>query len=152
MLRHPIGPSGDTERTSRNLSAPPINGRSRLAWLSLVGGTAATLGGIYVGTGWGVPCPFLAATGWWCPICGSSRMGEALLGGDLAAAWGWNPFVMFLGAVMGGVWVWTLVRLVQRRPVNLPGLFGVIDRLSPSVLLFVILVPAIFFMVVRNLW
>lgn len=137
---------------SRNLSAPPINGRSRLAWLSLVGGTAATLGGIYVVTGWGVPCPFLAVTGWRCPICGSSRMGEALLGGDLAAAWGWNPFVMFLGAIMGGVWVWTLVRLVQRRPVNLPGLFGVFDRLSPSVLLFVILVPAILFMAVRNLW
>lgn len=50
-----------------------------------------------------VVCPFRALTGYACPLCGGLRMTDALLHGDLAAAWGHNPLVMTLlaaGAVL----------------------------------------------------
>jgi hypothetical protein len=45
-----------------------------------------TLSAVYATTGAGVPCPFLALTGWSCPFCGGTRMGSALLHGELSAA------------------------------------------------------------------
>lgn len=36
-------------------------------------------------------CPFKALTGLDCPGCGSQRAFQALLKGDFAAAWGYNP-------------------------------------------------------------
>lgn len=42
------------------------------------------------------PCPFLALTGLWCPGCGSGRCLHALLHGDVAAAFGWNPLAAAL--------------------------------------------------------
>ena len=47
-------------------------------------------------TGVGLPCPFHAVTGLWCPGCGVSRMCLALLKLDFAAAWSWNPGLMLL--------------------------------------------------------
>lgn len=41
-----------------------------------------------------IVCPFRALTGYACPLCGGLRMADALLHGDLAAAWGHNPLVM----------------------------------------------------------
>lgn len=131
---------------------PRVDGVRRFAVLSLVGGTAAVLGGVYALTGRGVPCPFLALTGWWCPVCGSSRMGVALLRGDVAAAWGWNPFMLVLGGLLAAIWAWTGVRLVARRPAGLPGPLAVLDRLSPTALTAVIIAPALVFMVVRNVF
>jgi len=59
-------------------------------------------------TGWMLPCPVHAATGFQCPGCGVSHMCLALLRLDLAAAWGYNPGLMaclpmllFLGARCG---------------------------------------------------
>ncbi|GAA1768035.1 DUF2752 domain-containing protein [Nostocoides vanveenii] len=43
-----------------------------------------------------IVCPFRALTGYACPLCGGLRMTDALLHGDLAAAWGHNPLVMTL--------------------------------------------------------
>src|SRR5829696_4463680 len=63
----------------------------------LAGGVALTMA--YATTGIGLPCPFLALTGWRCPLCGGARMGSALLHGDLAAALSANP-VVFVGAVI----------------------------------------------------
>lgn len=36
-------------------------------------------------------CVFNALTGWQCPGCGSQRAVHALLSGDFAAAWSFNP-------------------------------------------------------------
>ena len=47
-------------------------------------------------TGVGLPCPFHAVTGLWCPGCGASRMCLALLRLDFAEAWSWNPGLMLL--------------------------------------------------------
>lgn len=133
-------------------SSPGVDGRRRFALLSVLGGTCLAAGGVYVVTGHGVPCPFLTMTGLLCPICGSSRMGAALLRGDLPAAWGWNPFVLVLGVLFAFVWVWTGLALFRRRPVGLPGLLAVLDRLSPLGLVALIGVPALVFAVLRNLF
>ena len=50
-------------------------------------------------TWWFPSCPFLALTGWLCPLCGSLRAVHALLQGSPAAALALNPLtVTGLGA------------------------------------------------------
>lgn len=46
-------------------------------------------------------CPFLLATGYQCPGCGSQRAIHALLHGDLASAWHYNAiFIVFIPIVI----------------------------------------------------
>lgn len=45
-------------------------------------------------------CVFKAMTGFDCPGCGSQRMLHALLHGDLASAWGYNPFLLLMLPVL----------------------------------------------------
>lgn len=60
-------------------------------------------------TGFGLPCPWRALTGTLCPLCGSTTMGVHLLGGDLAAAWQSNPFVLvLLGGLAVAVVAWSV--------------------------------------------
>ena len=49
------------------------------------------------------PCLILKTTGWYCGACGVTRMVERLLAGDLAGAFGENPY-MFLALPLGGLW------------------------------------------------
>lgn len=51
-------------------------------------------------------CPFLALTGKWCPGCGTLRGLRALLGGDVAAAVGFN--VLMVAALPYLVYRWVL--------------------------------------------
>ncbi|WP_051215241.1 DUF2752 domain-containing protein [Granulicoccus phenolivorans] len=126
-------------------------GLARLGWLSLFGGTCVLAGGVYAVTGHGIPCPVLHLTGLLCPVCGSSRMGVALLHGDVAAAWAWNPFMLLLAAALAALYGWTLIRVLQRRPANLPGVLGELDRRPTwQVLLGVVLIGVVF-AVGRNL-
>lgn len=65
------------------------------------------LSALYATTGLGLPCPFRAITGWDCPLCGGTRMGEALLHGDVSAAFGFNPVALigiFVAGVLGVLW------------------------------------------------
>jgi hypothetical protein len=74
--------------------------------LAVVGGLFAgglALSALFATTGIGVPCPFLALTGWQCPLCGGTRMGAALLNGDLAAAYAFNPLVLVALIGLGAV-------------------------------------------------
>lgn len=61
-----------------------------------------------------VPCPFRQALGVPCPTCGSTRLVEALLQGDLASAFWSNPLV-FLGFAVLGVWACasTIIRIFK---------------------------------------
>lgn len=43
---------------------------------------------------WMPRCPSKLITGYDCPGCGSQRMLHALLHGDIAAAWRFNPFIL----------------------------------------------------------
>jgi Protein of unknown function (DUF2752) len=74
--------------------------------LAVVGGLFAgglALSALFATTGIGVPCPFLGLTGWQCPLCGGTRMGVALLHGDLAAAYAFNPVVLVALTGLGAV-------------------------------------------------
>ena len=64
----------------------------------LAGGLA--LSALFATTGVGLPCPFLVLTGWQCPLCGGTRMGSALLHGDLASAFVANPAALVAVVVL----------------------------------------------------
>jgi len=71
--------------------------------LAGVGGLVAVGAGlslVYAFTGWGLACPFRMLTGWSCPFCGGTRMGAALLHGDLLAAWQSNPVLLVAGVLL----------------------------------------------------
>jgi hypothetical protein len=62
---------------------------TRAPWLALAGvGTAAAVDVALDPAHHHVPlCPFRAATGWDCPLCGGLRAVNAALRGEFAAAW-----------------------------------------------------------------
>jgi hypothetical protein len=114
------------------------------------GGVA--LSALYATTGLGLPCPFRAVTGWDCPLCGGTRMGDALLHGDVSAAFGFNPLavvgLLVLG-ILGVLWAveaagGPAVRL--RRP-----LADRLQRVRPSHWLVAGLVVAVIYTLARNL-
>lgn len=80
-----------------------VPGRSSLLVGAAVLAGGVTLSAVYATTGVGLPCPFLALTGWSCPLCGGTRMGSALLQGDLGAAFAFNPLVLIGVAVLAGL-------------------------------------------------
>ncbi len=47
-------------------------------------------------------CPMFLWTGWQCPGCGTTRALHAVLHGDVATAWAFNPLTMTL-FVLGAV-------------------------------------------------
>ena len=47
-------------------------------------------------TGWGIPCPVYAVTGFKCPGCGGTRMCLALLSGNFSEAFRQNRAVLLL--------------------------------------------------------
>lgn len=54
-------------------------------------------------------CPYLAVSGHWCPGCGGLRATHELLNGDVVAALGMNPVVVFVViplAIVGLAWWW----------------------------------------------
>jgi hypothetical protein len=66
-----------------------------------------TLSALYAATGRGLPCPFRMLTGWQCPLCGGTRLGAALLHGDVPAAFADNPVVLIglaVATVLGVLW------------------------------------------------
>lgn len=62
------------------------------ALLFLLGGA-----GLFLSVkGYGIPCIFHLVTGLECPGCGITRMMLALVGGNLFAAWRYNPMLLTL--------------------------------------------------------
>lgn len=96
--------------------------RARAALRPLVGFFAAGLGlsALYATTGVGVICPFRTVTGWDCPLCGGTRMGSALLHGDVGAAFAFNPLALVGIAVLGVLGVLWVVEALGGRAVRPP--------------------------------
>lgn len=123
--------------------------------LAVLGGIASCgvgLSAVYAGTGFGLPCPFRMATGWDCPLCGGTRLGGALLRGDVAAAFAFNP-VVFVGLVLvslvGALWT---VELLGGPAVRLPGRVAArLRSVSSSHWLAVGLLAATAYVLLRNL-
>jgi hypothetical protein len=92
---------------SAPLAARPFRPRRGLAVLGAVAAYGLGLSALYAVTGRGLPCPFLIVTGWQCPLCGGTRLGAALLHGDVAAAFADNAVVLIalvVATVLGGLW------------------------------------------------
>src|SRR4051812_17837482 len=62
----------------------------------LAGSVTTTIpGGLWLSLGLPVPrCPFLEITGYPCLTCGATRCSIALLHGNFAIAWLWNPLAL----------------------------------------------------------
>ena len=84
----------------------------------VAGGLA--LSALYATTGVGLPCPFRALTGWDCPLCGGTRMGAALLHGDVSAAFMLNPLALIGLVIMGVLGLLWAVEAVGGPAVRLP--------------------------------
>lgn len=133
-------------------ASPGSQVRRGLTWLGAFVAGGVGLSAVYATTGWGVPCAFLALTGWECPFCGGTRLGAALLQADLGGALAANP-ALFVGlgllAVLGGVWV---VEVLGGPAVRLaPGLRLALRRLGPWRGLALGLVAAVAYTVGRHL-
>ncbi|MFJ9691918.1 DUF2752 domain-containing protein [Kitasatospora sp. NPDC101183] len=62
-------------------------------------------------------CPFLVATGWWCPGCGGLRCVHALARGDLTTALHDNAAAVLLFAVLAVLWLrWAWAALTGGAP------------------------------------
>ena len=83
---------------------------------------------LYASTGVGLPCPFRMVTGWNCPLCGGTRMGDALLHLDIGAAFAYNPMALVGLVVVATLGVLWTVQLAGGPAVRLPKL--VRDRLA----------------------
>ncbi|MFI9365277.1 DUF2752 domain-containing protein [Kitasatospora sp. NPDC053057] len=64
-------------------------------------------------------CPFLTATGWWCPGCGGLRCVHALAHGDLTGALHDNAVAVLLLGVLAVLWLrWGWAALTLGPPVR----------------------------------
>lgn len=107
MVAHP-GHAGYPHAESVSRAAEGFRATTGLKYLGGFFAGGVGLSALYAGTGQGMPCPFRMITGWDCPLCGGTRLGNALLHGDIAAAFAYNP-VVFVGlavvSVVGICWV-----------------------------------------------
>jgi hypothetical protein len=114
--------------------ASPATAESRFrpeTGLKWIGGFLAyglSLTALYATTGVGLPCPFRAVTGWNCPLCGGTRMGDALLHLDVGTAFAYNPLAMIGLVVIGVLAVLWTVQLAGGPAIRLP--VAVRDRLA----------------------
>ena len=94
-------------------------------------------------TGWGIPCIFYTLTGLQCPGCGVSRMLLSLARLDLAAAFGYNPFLLLTSPLLLFCLVLSDVRYVRSGNRSLG---------KWEILLWIEIALALVFAVLRNLW
>lgn len=87
-------------------------------------------------------CPFLAATGLWCPGCGSLRALHALTRGDVVTAVERNPFTVLVVPFLVWAWVSWAGRLVGWIPLR--------RRAAPAWLIWTLLAAVLGFWVLRN--
>ncbi len=96
-----------------------ITPRQALRAVAATCATGLALGGVYLLAGVGIPCPFLALTGWQCPFCGGTRLVAALMSGQIARAWSFNPLLLVVGvglAIRSAGWLVDLARGRGDRP------------------------------------
>ena len=77
----------------------------------------------------GMPCPFYRCTGLYCPGCGTMRAAHSLLHGDVAAAFGYNPFMVLSLPLLGAI-VWD--RVTRGTSAEWPALTRRLRRIMPT--------------------
>ena len=91
-------------------------------------------------------------TGWQCPLCGGTRMGAALLHGDLAGAYAFNPLALVTMTVLGAlavVWAIEIAGGPAARPAR--SLTKRLQQVPAVAWLLIALVLAVVYTVLRNL-
>ncbi|WP_375426409.1 DUF2752 domain-containing protein [uncultured Friedmanniella sp.] len=131
----------------------PFQAGRGLVYLGGFFGYGLAVSAVYATTGVGLPCPFRALTGWQCPLCGGTRLGRALLEGNVGAAFADNP-VVFVGlavlSVLGILWT---VEVLGGPAVRLPRAWAArVQAVHPTRWLVVALGLAVAFVVLRNLF
>jgi hypothetical protein len=130
---------------------PSVAGH-RLRYLGSFFAAGLGLSALYATTGAGLPCPFRTFTGWDCPLCGGTRMGGALLHGDLTAAFAFNPVALVGLVVLGAVGSLWLVELAGGPRVRGPeGLRRRLATVRPNQWVVLGVAAAVVYTVVRNL-
>ena len=111
----------------------PFRAGGGLRWLIGYATFGVGVSILYATTGFGFPCPFRELTGWECPFCGGTRLGSALLHGDIPAAFAYNPLVflsLVLSVLVGGLW---MVEALGGPKVRPPARWQVaVRRISPT--------------------
>lgn len=88
-------------------------------------------------------CPFLMLTGLKCPGCGSQRVIHSLLGGDIAAAWHYNAFMV---AALPVIALYSYAELRRRRH---PQLY---NRLNSPAVIWSIFAATVLWWLLRNIF
>lgn len=94
-------------------------------------------------SGWYPKCIFHWVTGFYCPFCGTTRCGHAMLNGNLSQAAAWNMMsVVLLPAAT--LWLyWATLCIVRKQP---------LPRLDPPAWLLKVFMVVVFaFWLARNL-
>lgn len=81
-------------------AARAARGRSVAKKYAVLVGAGLLYFGIVIGTGWSLPCPIRAATGFLCPGCGVTALFLSLLRGDFSGAWAANPALFLTGPLL----------------------------------------------------
>jgi len=132
--------------------AKPIGASRGLTYLGCFFGYGLALSALYATTGIGAPCLFRMLTGWQCPFCGGTRMGAALLHGDIGTAFRYNPLVLvglMALAVVGLAWTVEVVGGPRVRPPK--GVTAKLARVHPTRWLVLGLTIAAVYTLARNL-
>ena len=138
--------------TSTSVEAPASVAAHRLRYVGGFFAAGLGLSVLYATTGVGLPCPFRAVTGWDCPLCGGTRMGGALLRGDLPAAFAFNPVALVGLVALALVGVAGLSELAGGPRLQSPrSLRRRLAAVRPNQWLVVGVVTAVVYTVLRNL-
>jgi hypothetical protein len=130
----------------------PFRATRALGWLIGSGAFGVSLSALYASSGLGVGCLFRTVTGWACPLCGGTRLGSALLHGDLSAAASYNPLVFAALVLVTGLGLAWLVEVAGGPRVRLAApLAMVLRRVTPTQWLLVGGAVAVAYTVLRNL-
>ena len=147
----PLG-CGHNENVEVTTDVRPFRAKRAAGVVGALFAGGLTLSLLYATTGVGLPCPFRAITGWDCPLCGGTRMGDALLHGDIQAAFGFNPLALIgllVVGVLGVVWGVEAVRGPVIRPPR--RLAERLRRVRPARWLMTGLLVAVIYTIVRNI-
>jgi Protein of unknown function (DUF2752) len=143
---------GHNKKVAVSTDVRPFRAERAAGYVGTFFAGGLALSALYATTGLGLPCPFRAITGWDCPLCGGTRMGEALLHGDLSAAFGFNPVALIGLIVVGMLGLLWAVEAGGGPAVRLPRALSVrLQRVRASHWLIAALVAAVAYTLARNL-
>ncbi len=152
MQRTGIPRRGHNEKVAVSTDVRQFRATRAAGYVGALFAGGLALSALYATTGVGLPCPFRAVTGWDCPLCGGTRMGAALLDGDLLAAFGHNPLALIGLLIVGLLGVLWAVEALGGPAVRLPRrLAERLRRVRPAQWLVVGLLIAVSYTLARNL-